>query len=143
MMKNIYIPYDVVKVDGRIGRIMDSREYSHDYIVLMTDPLEYKTCEAEDLEPIPITQDVLEKNGWEKLSEYIEVNTHLLCRDFDVATLYCEIYQHKNDDKISTLIYKGPEDYESKDLVFLKHVSNVHELQHLLFGLGIDTDMIL
>ena len=63
MMKNIYIPYDVVKVDGRIGRIMDSREYSHDYIVLMTDPLEYKTCEEEDLEPIPITQDVLEKNG--------------------------------------------------------------------------------
>lgn len=109
----------------------------------MTDPLEYKTCEEEDLEPIPITQDVLEKNGWEKLSDYIEVNTHLLCRDFDVATLYCEIYQHKNDDKISTLIYKGPEDYESKDLVFLKDVSNVHELQHLLFGLGIDTDMIL
>lgn len=75
-----------------------------------------------DILPIPITPEILEKNGWVKDKEdYINDSYHLhLCGKYDRYSVYKVI----ND-----------------NIVWLTDVRNVSDLQHLFFGLGINSEM--
>lgn len=74
------------------------------------------------LYPIPLTPEILEKNGWVKDKEgYINDSYHLhLCGKYDGYSVYKVV----ND-----------------NVVWLTGVRNVSDLQHLLFGLGINHEM--
>lgn len=74
------------------------------------------------LYPIPLTPEILEKNGWVKDKEgYINDSYHLhLCGKYDGYSVYKVV----ND-----------------NVVWLTDVRNVSDLQHLLFGLGINHEM--
>lgn len=74
------------------------------------------------LYPIPLTPEILEKNGWVKDKEgYINDSYHLhLCGKYDEYSVYKVV----ND-----------------NVVWLTGVRNVSDLQHLLFGLGINHEM--
>lgn len=75
-----------------------------------------------ELYPIPLTPEILEKNGWVKDKEgYINDSYHLhLCGKYDGYSVYKVV----ND-----------------NVVWLTGVRNVSDLQHLLFGLGINHEM--
>lgn len=74
----------------------------------------------DELSPIPLTEEILEKNGWEEGS---------WCFIKDFLTLV----SHENKTKgFSFSVYGGKSRY---------NIKYVHELQHLLWALGMDDDM--
>lgn len=77
---------------------------------------------VKDIVPIPLTPEILEKNGWrEEKGDYINVNYHIrLCEKIDGYSAYKVV----ND-----------------AIVWLKDVESVSDLQHLLFGLGLNSEM--
>ncbi len=75
--------------------------------------------------PIPLTPGILEKNGWVK--DYCIGNEDRYAKyDF----LYISYYRNDNTTK---LFVKG--------LTLLSNIKYVHQLQHLLFGLGLPMDL--
>lgn len=78
---------------------------------------------VKDIAPIPITPEILEKNGWkENKGDYINDSYHLhLCGKYDGYS-----------------VYKVLNDY---NVVWLTGVRNVSDLQHLLFGLGLNSEI--
>ena len=80
---------------------------------------------VKDIAPIPITPDILEKNGWEKV-----VCRFLYCRKKEFETLTFRLF----DEDYGWKLRCGNQN-------LIKKVEFVHELQHLLFGLGINHEM--
>lgn len=81
---------------------------------------EIQYADNENIVPIPLTTDILEKNGWEHKDD-------VYFKDYPQRKLV--IY----DDKAYII-------NESCSL-FLCKVEFVHQLQHLLFGLGLNSEM--
>ena len=80
---------------------------------------------VKDIDPIPLTPEILEKNGWGK--DYCIGNEDRYTKyDF----LYISYYRNDNTTK---LFVKG--------LTLLSNIKYVHQLQHLLFGLGLPMDL--
>lgn len=77
---------------------------------------------SKDIIPIPLTPEILEKNGWrEEKGDYINDNYHIkLCEKIDGYSAYKVV----ND-----------------TIVWLRDVKSVSNLQHLLFGLGLNSEM--
>lgn len=131
-MKQKYIKGDIVMYDNRIHTIMDTLElnnYELSYISHQVHQLE--------LSGVPITPEILEKNGWEKeekdgsvfsLSEAFMGGDE---NDEDNYTCFQLYYQNKKDGWVI--------DMRGEPLKFEIHY--IHELQHLFFGLGINHEM--
>ena len=77
---------------------------------------------VKDIVPIPLTPELLEKNGWrEEKGDYINDNYHIrLCEKIDSYSAYKVV----ND-----------------TIVWLRNIESVSDLQHLLFGLGLNSEM--
>lgn len=92
---------------------------------------------SKDIIPIPLTPEILEKNGWDK--EEKDGSVFSLSEAFmggdeddeDNYTCFQLYYQNKKDGWVI--------DMRGEPLKFEVHY--VHELQHLLFGLGINHEM--
>lgn len=124
MELNKYIPGDLAMINGDIVKIMAvcfnyNLNIIQNYDVMFPNGNIYK-YEAESLKEIPLTPEILEKNGWKK----------------DDATW---IFKKGN---ISIFILLDDETYAVYLLgVRVLEFHFVHELQHLLFGLGVDNNM--
>ena len=89
--------------------------------------------------PIPITSEILEKNGWKKkvMSRGI-LNSHWVYTKPDIEEYgYFPIYIEKGIGKEFDVY---PFTY-NKSCTQITYIKYVHELQHLLFGLGINHEM--
>lgn len=143
-MKQKYIPGDWVKFEGKLARV---EEVYQSYYFLRIDfesynpsidldfPYVYKG--DEEIKPIPLTPEILEKNGWDKeekdgsvfsLSEAFMGGDE---NDEDNYTCFQLYYQNKKDGWVI--------DMRGEPLKFEVHY--VHELQHLFFGLSINHEM--
>lgn len=81
------------------------------------------------LYPIPITPEILEKNGWDK-DEECSFKTQLYYKKkFGVKTIF--------------VIVREEGSIVVCDKVRLRIIKYIHELQHLLFGLNLNSDMNL
>lgn len=72
------------------------------------------------IRPIPLTPEILKKNGWEKLYEK---------------------FFEKNVNNIRLTIELSENIYVAINRIFIMEIHYIHELQHLLFGLGINHEM--
>ena len=121
-MEQEYIKGDIVMYDNKIHTIMDVlgvNNYELSYI-------EHPVHQLE-LSGVPITPEILEKNGWEK-DEEVSFKTQLYYRKkVGVRTIFVIIKE-----ETSRVIY---------DSTCLRIIQYVHELQHLLFGLGLNSEM--
>lgn len=72
------------------------------------------------LYPIPLTPDILEKNEWKKLYEK---------------------FFEKNVNDIRLTIEFSENIYVAINRIFIMEIPYIHELQHLLFGLGLNSEM--
>lgn len=91
---------------------------------------------VKDIVPIPLTPEILEKNGWEKkeMSRGIK-NSHLVYIKPDIEEYgYFPIYIEKGIGKEFN-VYPFVYNNVCTQIAYIKYV---HELQHLLFGLGIN-----
>ena len=131
-MEQEYIKADIVMYDNKIHTIMDVigvNNYELSYI-------EHPVHQLE-LSGVPITPEILEKNGWDKegndgsdfsLSEAFMGGDE---DDEDNYTCFQLYYQNKKDGWVI--------DMRGEPLKF--EINYIHELQHLFFGLGINHEM--
>ena len=113
-MKQEYIIGDVVMYDNKIMVIKEPRDGIHFDLSCPEEKLVYCCVGVEDIKPMPLTSEILEKNEWKWDGQ-----------DFVGA---CLLYPEGN--------------YFVFD-AFRTEIKYVHQLQHLLFGLGIDFDFNL
>ena len=87
----------------------------------------YCLVDVEEIKPIPITVEILEKNGWKK-NEEASFKTQLYYRKkVGVRTIYVIIKE-----ETSRVIYNS---------TCLRIIQYYHELQHLFFSLNINYEM--
>lgn len=130
MDKLEYIPGDIVSVYVGIKKYIVKIigvEYENEvlsYRVEFTNG-EIQYADKDNIVPIPLTTEILEKNGWKKDGNWYKLVTKR-------AYLYLTKDTKSNDE---FLVCVGDEKHN------LASVSFVHELQHLLFGLGLNFEM--
>ena len=125
-MEQKYIKGDIVMYDKRIHTIIDTLELNNYKLSYIKHPVN-----RAELYGVPLTAEILEKNGWKLMGHQVDFGGFL----FDI---------YSKRDILPYLYYY----YATKDFsvsicgeVVLPNMKYVHELQHLLFGLGINHKM--
>ena len=122
-MKQKYIVGDVVMYDNKIMVIKEPRDGSHFDLFCPKEGLVYCLVDIDEIKPIPITSEILEKNGW---------------------MLYRIFYRFISKECLKLRLLKF--DNYSWDAciggnVIRINICSVSDLQHLLFGLGLNSEM--
>lgn len=122
-MEQKFIIGDIVEYDNKVMVVKEPRDGSHFDLSCPKEGLVYCFVSVGEMKPVSLTPEILEKNGWkEDKGDYIDDSHHLhLCGKYDGYS-----------------VYKVINDY---NVVWLTGVRNVSDLQHLLFGLGINHEM--
>lgn len=122
MDKLEYIPGDLVMIEMELikPRIVKVSKVDVDNVIYCEDWGD--VWFHDEIKPIPLTPEILEKNGWKKggYGFYIKDNFPFLIYK-DVDSFNVKIDEFKED-------------------TFIK-LSYCHQLQHLFFGLGINHEM--
>ena len=94
---------------------------------------------VKDIVPIPLTPEILEKNGWKKevMSRGVK-NSHWVYTKPDIEEYgYFPIYIEKGiGDEFDVYPFTG-----NNVCTQIAYIKYVHQLQNLLFGLGINYEM--
>lgn len=143
MDKLEYIPGDLVKFATNTYTIVNFEEnFLHEkicYALISTNITKTAFVADRDILPIPLTPEILEKNGWVKkvMSRGIK-NSHLVYTKPDIEEYgYFPIYIEKGIGKEFD-VYPFTYNNVCTQIAYIKYV---HQLQHLLFGLGINHEM--
>ena len=109
---------DCVSYKGKVAKI---HSIDSPCIYVDVDDEIWGTFEDDDeLSPIPLTKEILEKNGWEE-------------GDWCFIKNFLTLVPHENKAKgFSFSVYGGKSRY---------NIKYIHELQHLLWALGMDNDL--
>ena len=126
-MAQKYIIGDIVEYNNKIMLIKEPRDGSHFDLSCPTEGLVYCLVNIDEIKPIPITVEILKKNGWKK-----EMYHDWYYLPLERTLLYI-IEGIGIDGAWSVCVGLNMSDIAS--------VSFVHQLQHLLFGLGINHEM--
>lgn len=118
-----YIENDIVKYNDKIMVIKEPRDGSHFDLFCPQEGSVYCLVDVEEIKPIPITSEILEKNGW---------------------MLYRIFYRFISKECLKLRLLKF--DNYSWDAciggnVIRINMCSVSDLQHLLFGLGLNSEM--
>ena len=118
-----YIEDDIVKYNDKIMVIKEPRDGSHFDLFCPKEGLVYRLVDIDEIKSIPITSEILEKNGW---------------------MLYRIFYRFISKECLKLRLLKF--DNYSWDAciggnVIRINMCSVSDLQHLLFGLGLNSEM--
>lgn len=130
MNKLEYIPGDLVMVKesalqfakDKIFKVISSLSGGFLKVVMLNDSSTTYSISNNAVRPIPLTPEILEKNGWKVSSE---------CKWIYVKEDNVKIFRLLDD--IHYAAYIG--------FVRLLEFQHIHQLQHLLFGLGLNSEM--
>lgn len=123
MKQSEYIPGDWVRASGQLCRVEEvfvnrlTKEY--EYTLIYPNGNSSRIVIGE-IEPISLTPEILEKNGWEKKDD-------LFWKSYELVTLVVQ-------DKILRIV-------DLRSNLILRSLEFVHELQHLLFGLDDNSEL--
>lgn len=142
-----YIPGDLVMVNesalrfakDKIFKVISSLSGGFVKVVMLNDSSTTYSISNNAVRPIPLTPEILEKNGWVKevMSRGVK-NSHWVYTKPDIEEYgYFPIYIEKGIGKEFD-VYPFTGNHVCKQIAFIKYV---HELQHLLFGLGLNSEM--
>ena len=130
-MKQKYIVGDWVKFLSEKSKVIEVYE---DSSYFMDSPNITGCPKEEELSPILLTPEILEKNGWDKdNSKFYEYDD-----DPEYENRYFNWTYDLTLDLDDCIVYKGTSGIL---YVLLSEVKYVHQLQHLLFGLGVNHDI--
>ena len=123
-----YIEDDIVKYNDKIMVIKEPRDGSHFDLFCPQEGSVYCLVDVEEIKPIPITSEILEKNGWKKKMycdwcHYFPIEGNILYLSKGVGI----------DGAFSVDV--------GQDMSYIASISFVHQLQHLFFGLGLKSEM--
>lgn len=135
-MDKLYIPGDLVYIHGSLRIISNFDGY---YATYYDENESLQEVYVNAIEGIPITPEILEKNGWKKevMSRGVK-NSHWVYTKPDIEEYgYFPIYIEKGiGDEVD--VYPFTDNNVCKQIAYIKYV---HQLQHLLFGLGLNSEM--
>lgn len=131
-MNELYIPGDLVFVYVGVKKYIvevigteNENEVPLYQIKFPNGEIQY--ADKDNIVPIPLSPEILEKNGWGK-DEECSFKTQLYYKKkFGVKTIFVIV---REDDSIVVC-----------DKVRLRIIKYIHELQHLLFGLDISHEI--
>lgn len=146
-MDKLYIPGDLVMVKesalqfakDKIFKVISSLSGGFVKVVMLNDSSTTYSISNNAVRPIPLTPEILEKNGWVKevMSRGVK-NSHWVYTKPDIEEYgYFPIYIEKGIGKEFD-VYPFTDNRVCKQIAYIKYV---HELQHLLFGLGLNSEM--
>lgn len=136
-MDKLYIPGDLVYFGGEKAKVWFRNPSADDsiYVRVIENGGENRIWDAslkEEISPIPLTPEVLEKNGW----KIEDVNPNDLSNIVSKGIMYRAI---KNKEILffqkGASVFTCPLNWRKIEIKY------VHELQHLLFGLGLNSEM--
>lgn len=133
-----YIEGDIVMYGNLIMIIKEPRDGNH-FDLLWQKRVVYSNIDIEDIKPVPLTPEILEKNGWKKeVMSRGTKNSHWVYTKPDIEEYgYFPIYIEKGiGDEFDVYPFTG--NHVCKQIAYIKHV---HQLQHLLFGLSLNSEM--
>ena len=148
MDKLEYIPGDLVKFATNTYTINNFGEnflQSKIYALISTNSTKTAFVEDIDILPIPLTPEILEKNGWKKSIGWSCVGSkehgYKFSKELDDKW-----------DELNRMTYGDLQICQCKNLRDWNYINEcnhyfnfeftyVHELQHLLFGLGLNSEM--
>ena len=127
-MKQKYIVGDVVMYDNKIMVIKEPRDGSHFDLFCPQEGSVYCLVDVEEIKPIPITSEILEKNRWKKKMycdwcHYLPIEGNILYLSKGIGI----------DGAFSVDVGQG--------MSHIACISFVHQLQHLFFGFGLSSKM--
>ena len=134
-MKQKYIVGDVVMYDNKIMVIKELRDGSHFDLSCPKERLVYDFVDIEEIKTARLTPEILEKNGWKFLKHH-ERNSY-----DDVSW---DSYHKPAETNISLIFYQEEEAFFPflyAQEISEKPIRYIHQLQHLLFGLGLNSEM--
>lgn len=125
-----YIPGDLVMVKesalqfakDKIFKVISSLSGGFLKVVMLNDSSTTYSISNNAIRPIPLTPEILEKNGWESINGKYALkikNANYVVLEFTEDGIYAYINE--------------------KTMLFT--IKYIHELQHLLFGFGINHEM--
>ena len=127
-MKPKYIIGDIVEYDNKVMVVKEPRDGNHFDLSCHKEGLVYCFVGVEDIKPVVLTPEILEKNRWRTQNRWYYY--------LDVAEGFISYigidFKHKSN--------KGHL-YVEVDRNNMVEIQYCHELQHFLFGLGIDYEM--
>lgn len=127
-MTQKYIVGDIVEYDNKVMVAKEPRDGSHFDLSCPKEGLVYCFVGVDEVMPVRITPEILEKNGWRTQNRWYYY--------LDVAEGFISYigidFKHKSN--------KGHL-YVEVDGNNMVEIQYCHELQHLLFGLGINHEM--
>lgn len=143
MEKLEYIPGDLVKFATNTYTIVNFEEnFLHNkicYALISTNSTKTAFVADRDILPIPLTPEILEKNGWKKeaMSRGIRIRNLVYTKPDIEEYGYFPIYIEKGiGDEFD--VYPFTDNNVCKQIAYIKYV---HQLQHLLFSLGLNSEM--
>lgn len=147
MDKLEYIPGDLVMVKksalqfakDKIFKVISSLSGGFVKVVMLNDSSTTYSISNNAVRPIPLTSEILEKNGWVKevMSRGVKNSLWVYTKPDIEEYGYFPIYIEKGIGKEFD-VYPFTGNHVCKQIAFIKYV---HELQHLLFGLGLNSEM--
>ena len=123
-MEQKFIIGDIVMYDNKVMVIKEPRDGNHFDLSCHKEGLVYCFVGVDEIKPAPFTLDIIIKNGWME-NRYTDM-----------------FYKAIGEGRYLNLRVEGQMwivGLAHQDL--LKNIKYVHELQHLLFGLGINHEM--
>lgn len=138
-MEQKYIEGDIVEYDNKIMVIKEPRDGIHFDLSFPKEGLVYCFVGVDEIKPVSLTFDILQKNGWkqEVMNRGVK-NSHLVYTKSDIEEYgYFPIYIEKGIGKEFD-VYPFTDNHICKQIAYIKYV---HQLQHLLFGLSLNSKM--
>lgn len=126
-MAQKYIEGDIVEYDNKVMVIKEPRDGNHFDLSCPKEGLVYCFVDIDEIKPIPITVEILKKNGWKK-----EMYHNWYYLPLERTLLY--IIEGIGIDG-AWLVRVG------LNMSYIANISFVHQLQHLFFGFGINHEM--
>ena len=127
-MTQKYIEGDIVEYDNKVMVVKEPRDGNHFDLSCPKEGLVYCFVGVEDIKPVVLTPEILEKNRWRTQNRWYYY--------LDVAEGFISYigidFKHKSN--------KGHL-YVEVDGNNMVEIQYCHELQHFLFGLGINYEM--
>lgn len=130
-MAQKYIVNDIVMYHNKIMVVKEHRDGSHFDLSCPKERLVYDLVDIEEIKPARLTPEILEKNGWGFTGYHIDFNGTLLniCSKHDILPY---LYYYYATESFSVSI---------RGKIVLHNIKYIHELQHFLFGLGLNSEM--
>ena len=127
-MKPKYIIGDIVEYDNKVMVIKEPRDGNHFDLSCHKEGLVYCFVGVEDIKPVVLTPEILEKNRWKKKMycdwcHYLPIEGNILYLSKGIGI----------DGAFSVDVGQG--------MSHIACISFVHQLQHLFFGLGLNSEM--